>query len=294
MLTLAQKSLKHRVVPAACVYFLPCLISCLLLTCGRDEGDDGQQASPPPSEDDSADAEAKPTPTPDPTPSATASRLPVWLADCRRREPAGGVAAVDTIAELIAHINALPRPTTLACLLASLPRPLPLRATSNALSAQPAAGPDSPRLFARLGDLVLSVVPDGIGRNNLELAELVAPGLTLKGELWFPVPQAKTLTTADAFDHLAASTPGGPTLCAACHSGETAANDPRYPATAAVSQSLKPAPATLVPLATVERLTADCLAMLELRCQIFHGLTYKNTVADFPDLPGMTVMGAAP
>src|SRR5262245_57431332 len=62
---------------------------------------------------------------------------------------------VDTAAQFVERLNALPRPVSVACFVASLPRPLFLIATTSQMSAQPAGGRDSPRIFLRGNTLVI-------------------------------------------------------------------------------------------------------------------------------------------
>ena len=68
-----------------------------------------------------------------------------------------------TIESVIDLTNTLPFPVSVPCLLASLPRPLPLVATNSINSAQPAEGNRSPRVFLLLEHLAISVVPEGRG-----------------------------------------------------------------------------------------------------------------------------------
>lgn len=121
-----------------------------------------------------------------------------------------------TIGEAVALINSLPKPTTVPCLLESLDRPLKLDATVGTLSAQPAAGARSPRIFLFLGPLIVSVVPDGRGATVVEFSEARELGLSVKGELPFPV--TGTLPPEAPFTHVMFQT--DLTTCALCHSQE--------------------------------------------------------------------------
>src|SRR6187551_2246457 len=94
---------------------------------------------------------------------------PVDLAICH--PPSGISGAPQTIEDVTALINALAAEhdgkVELPCFVASLDRPLGATASAGYFSAQPAHGARSPRVFLWSGALVLSVVPEGIGKDLL-------------------------------------------------------------------------------------------------------------------------------
>jgi hypothetical protein len=137
---------------------------------------------------------------------------------------------------LVAHVDALPRPATLAAVLASFPPGLAVSATASAISLQPASGPDDPRIFVALGDparppaLVVSFTPT---LDTLEVDEVRADGRGEYGEIDFPVTGA--LEPADLARAILAAPGGdeGATRCTTCHGGEDvevgrAGGVPRY------------------------------------------------------------------
>lgn len=130
--------------------------------------------------------------------------------------PPAELASPTTIDEVVQLVNALPKPTSLDCVLESLERPLTLYASTSTGGAQPASGPNSPRIFLFSGDLVMSVVPEGFGSETLELAQAIGGRMSIKAELVFPVE-----------DELAASAPydqvdlGEGSTCGICHGSET-------------------------------------------------------------------------
>jgi hypothetical protein len=126
-------------------------------------------------------------------------------------------AVPNTVTELVDHLNKLPKPTTLPCLLASLPGPLPLHATRSILSAQPAVGQRSPRVFVLYEQLIMSVALDGMGKHLLEFGELRPDAHTLKAEIEFPV--AAEVTHAAPFERVLFKE--GQTSCAFCHAAES-------------------------------------------------------------------------
>lgn len=123
-----------------------------------------------------------------------------------------GLGSPATVEDTVALINALPKPTSLPCFLESLDRPLQVAATQSARSAQPSTGEENPRLFITRDTMILSVLPDGPGANLLEFAVDVGDGLSVKGELTFPV-EAEIEVTAPYVQIL--RNPG--TSCGTCH-----------------------------------------------------------------------------
>jgi hypothetical protein len=149
---------------------------------------------------------------------------------------------LDTIGDVVDWINAMPKPLTLACFIASLPRPIFYNATTSPLSAQPSLGRENPRVFIRSGaGLWLSFVTqeqshrtedpltgeaqqqwDLDGEQTLELSQGVeapTPFQSIKAELAFPI--LAPLAAKAPFSRIV-SADGHQTLCAGCHNGETA------------------------------------------------------------------------
>lgn len=144
---------------------------------------------------------------------AFASDLPVADPGCIA--PADVSAAPQSVEEAVQLINALPKPVTVACFLESLERPLDVELSRSIFSAQPSTGDDNPRIFIFYGDLVITVVPDGVGRELIEFGEVVAPARTVKAELELPLDDVVPLSAA--FERIW-STDG--THCGGCHRGE--------------------------------------------------------------------------
>ena len=132
--------------------------------------------------------------------------------------PSAGVSgSPQTIEDTVALINSFPMPVSLPCLLQSLDRPLSLSATNSSFSAQPAYGPNNPRIFVLVGDLELSVVPKGDSRELLEFGLKRTEGRSLKGELHFPVESE--LDPDDPYTRVLQDDES--TACAFCHFNET-------------------------------------------------------------------------
>ncbi len=198
---------------------------------------------------------------------------------CRPSDAALG--SPRSVEDVVALINGLPRPVTIACVMESLDRPLRIYATQGTVSAQPAAGARSPRIFVFLEPLILSIVPDGDGSVLLELSVMVDNLSTLKAELPFPVEGA--LHRADPYTHVVRSDRG--TSCGLCHASER-----RYEAIgfapAYTSAALRPVASERVPLARLRAEHAECDAAREpRRCAILAAVFGWGEVRDgtFPE-----------
>jgi hypothetical protein len=164
-----------------------------------------------------------------------------------------GLGAPDSVQDVVDLINAFPRPVSLPCFLESLDRPLQVYASSSEMAAQPAVGERSPRIFIGRGDLILSVVPEGIGRPKLEISLLVADRKSVKAEVEFPV--VEMLTPASPYDAVRNGSAG--TTCGVCHLTES-----RYmPVTEAVayqSDALQDPEQFKLPTAFAAQHARDC------------------------------------
>ena len=199
--------------------------------------------------------------------------------------PAGVYARPRSIAETVALINALPRPTSMACFLESLERPLYMNATRSFISLQPAVGPRSPRLFLMFDGMSISVVPEGAGSALIEFGEFVDERRTLKAEL--ATPFLAPLRPGDPFIspiQTRGPTAGMTTTCRTCHGQEERAADIDF-AQAFHSVAIRPDPKSLVPLEDVRAEREACPpADTGLRCQMLRALFDHGEVQarDFP------------
>lgn len=147
------------------------------------------------------------------------------------------------IESVVEWINAMPKPLTLACFVASLPRPIMYNATSSILSLQPAVGKHNPRIFIKYGNLWLSFVPqepvatvkdpitgedsytwdvDGIQllEMSLEVETNYLDPQSIKGELTFPV--MKNLPLNAAYARIVRPYTDTESTCSGCHGSELA------------------------------------------------------------------------
>ncbi len=123
-----------------------------------------------------------------------------------------GMGSPATVEQTVSLINALPKPTSLPYFLESLDRPLQVAATNSDRSAQPSPGPENPRLFITRDAMILSVLPEGPGADRLEFAVDVGDGLSVKGELAFPIEAE--IEVSEPYEQILRN-PG--TSCGACH-----------------------------------------------------------------------------
>lgn len=184
------------------------------------------------------------------------------------RAPDSVSARPSRVADVVALVNALPHPLSLACFIEALEPPLQLYATESFLSAQPAVGPQNPRVFIYLGNLLVSVVPAGIGMGLLEMGETRPERLSLKAELPFPVeaPISPTLP----FTHVVFNE--NISNCAFCHAFETTEQlDVGVPGF--VSERLRPEASERVPLSMLKDELSRCQAGSDVeRCDLLRAL----------------------
>lgn len=176
-------------------------------------------------------------------------------------------AAVDSIAGMITHLDALPHPVSVACAVASLERPLSVVASLSSTSAQPSPDAKDPRLFLMRPQLTLSVVPSGLSAQMIELGEWTTPTRTMKGELVLPIDAPLAADAPYAHVKYSANT----TTCGLCHRAEQPATST---AGAYTSTAFRPAPETLVSFSAVEHEHTACIDSGEAsdRCELFHAL----------------------
>jgi hypothetical protein len=177
---------------------------------------------------------------------------------------------------VVALLNASPKPVSLPCFLATLPRPLDLYATHSVISAQPAVGRRSPRTFLFFEGLIASVVADGPGSHLLELGELRTEARTLKAEIEFPVTE--TLTADAPFERILFDE--HMTNCAFCHASEER-DASLTQSRAFVSQALRPQPNERVRVSELQAATTACDSGQEPeRCAILGSLFHAGTPRD--------------
>ncbi len=179
-----------------------------------------------------------------------------------------GMGSPQTIQATVELLNTLPGPVTVACFVQALDRPLVVSATTGVVSAQPAGGPNNPRFFIDTGGLLLSVVPDGRGRDLLEIGEEYGAGQTLKGE--FLMPLDLPVLADSPYDHLRHN--DHLTVCGLCHRDERLAPEIGHP-NAYVSVKFRPLLGEVLPLERVRLMHESCDAEDEPeRCAIFSAL----------------------
>lgn len=218
-------------------------------------GGDAESAAPAPAPSASASAT-------DGGATSTSHSAPSALRRCAvgRQEPT-------SITDAVTRWSAL-APADGPCIVAALPRPLAVVATRGAVSAQPADGPRSPRLFFLLPKLVVSAVPSGMGSKVIEFGEWVSPTRTIKGELALPVIAG---TAPDAPFARVLGKEGDGSICRTCHREEQRASGITN---AFTSLAFQPEPSQVVTVAELAKLHDTCARENDTsdRCAMFHAL----------------------
>jgi hypothetical protein len=192
--------------------------------------------------------------------------------------PEGAPTSPQTIADVVALVNALPSPVTLPCFLQTLARPLKMHASVSLISAQPSAGARSPRIFLFFEGLRLSIVPAGAGAPLLELGEIRDESRSLKAEILFPV--TTPLDAAMPYDRILFT----PTVtrCGFCHPVETPDPDISF-ATAFTSVALRPLDSYAVTIDALANELSICDPTAEPdRCAMLHALFDQGTPVEQP------------
>ncbi len=252
----------------------------VLVACGN--GDDllsePNVFTPPPTVDEPSGGDTGADVTPDPDPLVAAppamdpgaegtDEVPVTpaVADgspCALPDRVSGTP--QTIEEALVLMNALPKPTTLACFLESLERPLSLYMTSSGASLQPSPGARSPRTFIVNGPLVMSIVFEGEAAAALELGYRTSAARSIKTEILFPLQREVAMT--NLFDRVQSGTG---TMCGACHAGEIRTGHEAFPMDVFESDVIVPSSLFEVELESLRAEAASCdVAAEERRCKM--------------------------
>ena len=190
------------------------------------------------------------------------------------------LAAPASIEEAVALINSLPMPVSIICFLQALKKPFKLVATNSNLSAQPAEGDDNPRFFLFYDQLIVSVVPEGEGKDLVEFSYLLSTRESIKGELEFPVMAPLELTEPYT---TSLNRRGTGTRCAVCHVNERAASAD-FPQGAYISKAIKPKPTQISPQFTLDRILLECQSTRSDRCAMLNALLeFPYEVTSFPE-----------
>jgi hypothetical protein len=266
---------KSCAVKPAAEAWLPLLALALFTACGSFEDSIGPLPSRPAS--GASGTGGQPS---SPVGTSGAGGVVDPLGRTRCHAPAGISGSPRSIEEAVALINGLPKPTSVACFVESLDRPLYAFATSSRVSAQPAFSAKSPRLFLRLGQLTLSVVVEGESSLLLEFGYLTeGDARSVKGELEFPQPAQ--LSAAAPYERIARD---GGTVCNVCHSSEQPTETVPF-TQAYASLAFRPNPAYQVGLDQLkaEQLACD-FAVEPSRCEMLAALFGGGQVlpAEFP------------
>jgi hypothetical protein len=151
------------------------------------------------------------------------------------RTPRGVSGSPRSLEQAIILMNSLPRPTSLACFLQALERPMSVYMTSSGFSLQPSPEARSPRTFIVNEPLVMSIVFDGRAKIALELGLRTTESRSIKTEIHFPI---ETDVNYDNFFSVVSR--GESTVCADCHTGEVQTLSPELPIDVFESDIIRP------------------------------------------------------
>lgn len=196
--------------------------------------------------------------------------------------PAGTSSSPQTIEEAVALLNALPKPTSVACFVESLARPLHIYASDSMFSAQPAFSTRSPRVFIKTGTLWSSIVMDGDASELIEFGHLI-PGTmrSIKGEVHLPLEAPLAPTTP--YERVLFGDAG--TACGLCHTNEEPMAIPGV-GMAFASTAFKPRDDTHVRISNLRLEAATCNWQREpIRCELYSALFGGGDVVEelFPE-----------
>lgn len=196
--------------------------------------------------------------------------------------PAGTTSSPQTIEEAVALLNALPKPTSVACFVESLARPLKIYASDSIFSAQPAFSTRSPRVFIKTGTLWSSVVMDGEASELIEFGYLI-PGTmrSVKGEVHLPLEAPLAPTTP--YQRVLFGESG--TACGLCHTSEEPVAVPGV-GMAYSSTAFKPRDDTHVRISNLRLEAATCNWQREpTRCELYSAIFGGGEVVEelFPE-----------
>jgi hypothetical protein len=198
--------------------------------------------------------------------------------------PEGAPTSPQTVADVLALINALPSPVTLPCFLQALARPLKMHASVSLISAQPSGGARSPRIFLFFDGMRMSIVPAGAGASLLELGEIREESRSLKAEVLFPV--TTPLDAATPYQRILFT--DTVTRCGFCHPVETPDPDITF-ATAFTSVALRPLDSYAVSIDSLANELGICDPSAEPdRCAMLQALFDQGPPVEQPfpaDLP---------
>ncbi len=189
------------------------------------------------------------------------------LAACRAAAAAPG--SLRTVADFTRHVNMLPRPVTVPCFVASLPRPLSIVAATSPISGQPTPDADNPRLFLLFPTITITVLADGTAAEQIEFAEWVDATHSLKAEL--AMPPRPNLADDAAFARVRLDGGVG-TTCGLCHRDELPSE--RIPS-AFVSLAYRPPTSALIGFGQLPVIAAASCAGSRVssgRCLFWHAL----------------------
>jgi hypothetical protein len=205
--------------------------------------------------------------------------VPNPLGRYRCKAPMGLSGSPQTIEQAVELLNALPKPTSVACFVESLERPLQIVATNSPFSAQPALSTKSPRIFIKTGHLWTSIVIAGDPSYLLEFGYLIPDTpRSIKGELHLPL--TTPIAVSAPYDRVHAFAVN--TSCGLCHYDERPETVPGV-TNAFSSIAFQPRSDTHVSLESLQLEAQTCSWQAEpLRCELLAAVFGGGAVVETP------------
>ncbi len=179
-----------------------------------------------------------------------------------------------TFEGVITLVNKLPKPLSVNCFLYNYDHPLDIFAVDNQLNAQPSGGPDNPRIFVIKDDFMISVVPLGEGKDNIEFSKIVSEGKSVKGDLHFPIQES--LGDDAIFSNIVNETNDG-TVCRLCHGQES-----QYLGLSYSSNIIPPDENHRVTKQDLDEEIKNCRSETSSRCAMINYIYSAGEVSDIP------------
>lgn len=257
------------------------VVSCLMLgACGKNRSKKAAEAPSPAAEVETDTADE---PQADNAVPATEEEVVSLFEACKE---AGKDAAVSSIQETVALLNLLPKPVSIPCFIAALPRNYALTAAESPASAQPATR-EEPRFFLSSGALIITVTGSGAGKEHVELSEFDGSRFSIKGDLTFPIADELEATTPFAM-----KTEGKDSPCAACHGLEK--GGPKDARDATSSEALRPSDEAILTADEVGAIKAACESELSASCQLVRAIFFDAKPGAFAFPKSMKVLNGKP
>ncbi|MEZ4870680.1 MAG: hypothetical protein R2827_00250 [Bdellovibrionales bacterium] len=176
---------------------------------------------------------------------------------------------------MIDLINVLPKPLSLECFLANFDPPMNLLAVNSVSSAQPAEGPEQPRILIVRDQFIVTIVPTSNTNPLVEFSRVIGSNRSVKGELQFPI--SDSIAETAAFDRIRTTFNGQPgTSCRFCHKNEV-----EQPDGSIASDIVDPLPSQIIKANYMQSILENCDEQsTPNKCRILKAVYGRGPVSD--------------